>query len=564
LEPINLDIKQRLDKLSGPEAEKKKLKNEKDALQKEVDMFFDIKAIDREIKSIQEKLGFSSLNISEEKKLIDKKNRLEALKPKVAKFSKIKDKLDALYKANSSEYDKVKELKDRKKVLTDKLKVITDKLKLIKETTEINNQNIVNLNIQIKSIRDENDKLYQQRRDLEKEWDSKWRKYEDQQHLVKYIDEAMKKINLLKKKDEKEKKRKEKMDKKENNEDDKDRDEVDVQDEVPNAYEIATCQWLTKYFKSLIGETEKQEVKATNVVTNTHTDDTLKPIVRNERDQELGISETQQAKKKGKGPKASKREQKAENTGVLVLDSNIANKIKDVKLTAPVYKKDVYEFLDKLDSSLKNYISGKTNKQVEETKQHKEKANKEEQHNHGHEKFLHEQKHHVEHVPKSGERYHEEPIKNEEKRYEEPIRHEGKRYEEPIRQEEKSQVEQPIRHEQKEYEEPIRHEEKRQIEQPIRQEKRHIEDKYEPKYHHEEVLEEKIPNEKKPFHYEVPHKELKHEERFGERHHEVPIHEEKPYLVKHEKPEEYKKEEPIHIDVGKATKVTQKEPVSCY
>jgi chromosome segregation ATPase len=359
LEPIDADIKQRLDKLSGPEGEKKKLKAEKDNLQKEIDIF-DVKIINQEIKSIQEKLGFSSLNISEEKKLIDRKNRLEAQKPKVAKYSQIKDKLDALYKANSTGYDGVKGLKEKRKVLADKIKIISDKLKAIKESTEINNQNIVNLNIQIKSIRDENDRLYEQKREIEKEWDSKWKKYEDQQHILKYIDDAIKKINGLKKLAEKAKKRQEKMAKKEGanaEEEEAGEDDVDVVDEIPHAYEIATCEWLTTYFRSVIGEhPEKKDTKTTSTI-NTVVDDSLKPIERKDNEHELGLSDLPLTKKK-KGPKVSKRDQKAEGTGVLVLDNTVVNKIKDVSLAPPVYKKDVYEFLEKLEKVHKCFVAG--------------------------------------------------------------------------------------------------------------------------------------------------------------------------------------------------------------
>jgi chromosome segregation ATPase len=358
LEPIQAEIEQRLEKLSGPEEQKKKLKAEKDSLQKEIDIF-DVKIIDLEIKSIQEKLGFSSLNMSEEKKLIDKKNRLETQRPKVSKFSTIKDKLDALYKANSTGYDKVKEFKDKKKVLVDKIKIISDKLKAIKASTEINNQNIVNLDIQVKSIKDENDRLYQQKRDLQNEWDTKWRRYEEQQNLVKYIDEALKKISLLKKKADKEKKRKEKLEQKEDANEEKDIDDGGEQEEdFPNAYEIATCEWLISYFKSVIGEhPEKKESKSTISTVSQSTDDNLKPIERKDNEHELGLSEVSHAKKK-KGPKVSKRDQKADSTGLLVIDSTVVNKIKNVKLSPPVFKKDVHEFIEKLEKAHHCFLAG--------------------------------------------------------------------------------------------------------------------------------------------------------------------------------------------------------------
>lgn len=340
--------------LAKPEAERKVLRSQKDALQKEVD-FSDIRQIDAEIKSIQNKLGFSSLNMGEEKKLIDRKNRLDTQRPKVAKLSEIKTKLNQINESNKAAYDKLKVLRDSKKIITDQLKKIYTRLDDIHATFVANDPNIKNLQLQIESIDADILKLKGERTALKKEWDDKWYKYEAQQRELAYINEALKKINDLKKKAERERKRREKMEAKAGKQEEATNDDSEPVEVVKFGYEMATCEWLKTYFSSLLGD-KTQKVVETKTVQNTNEDSKLVPIVKNEKELELGLSEAGVAKKKGKGPKVSKREQKVESTNMLALDLNVINKIKDVKLTPPVFKAEVSAFLEKIEKAYQEFV----------------------------------------------------------------------------------------------------------------------------------------------------------------------------------------------------------------
>jgi hypothetical protein len=498
--------------------------------------------------------------------MIDRKNRLEAQKPKVAKFSKIKERLDTLYKANSTAYDQISELKTKKKVLLDKLKIVNDQLNTIKASANVNNQNITNLKLQIASIIEENDKLYQQKKELNNEWNTKWRKYEDQQREIQYIDEALKKINMLKKRADKDKKRKDKLDKDNEDEVEVDNDGIEKPVEVPNAYEIATCQWLSKYFKSQTGEqTDKHEIKASTTNAQTNDDDKLKPLVRNDREHELGVSEQQQPKKKGKGPKVSKRDQKMESTGLLVLDSNVVNKIKDVKLNPPIYKKDVPEFLEKLDGAFKAYSSGTVRqqekhkhpevvKQVEKQKQEQENKKHHVVEQHHHEERVQKEHHHVE---EHKVQHHEEPKQREEVRH--VIIEEVHHHVEVPKHEEVHHVKEVPKHEEVHHvkEEP-KHEEVHHIEEPKHEEVHHEEKPQEPEPEPEEKPQEEEP-EKEPLAVEEPEEEQKSEEIQQEEEQEKPTIEEK-HEVEHEKEQEKPHEEEPKVEETKEETVVQ-EPV---
>jgi chromosome segregation ATPase len=357
-EELDKKIKNLELELAKPEAERKAFRGQKDALQKDVE-FTNIKIIDAEIKSIQNKLGFSSLNIGEEKKLIDRKNRLENQRPKVAKLSEIKTKLDEINTNNKADYEKLKTLRDSRKIINDQLKKIYTRLDEIHSNHVANDPNIKNLQLQIESIDADILKLKGEKNALSKEWDDKWYKYEAQQKELTYINEALKKIADLKKKAERDRKRKEKMEAKmagKQQEEAGNNEDAEPEEVVRFGYEIATCEWLKTYFSSLIGE-KTQKVVETKPVQNTNEDSKLVTIVKNEKEQELGLSGEVVAKKKGKGPKVSKREQKVESTNMLALDLNVINKIKDVKLTPPVFKADVPAFLEKLGKAHEEFVA---------------------------------------------------------------------------------------------------------------------------------------------------------------------------------------------------------------
>ena len=372
LNAVNKEIEKLVKDNEGPDAERKNLRNLKDSLQKEIE-FNDIKDLNAEIKAIQNKLGFSVLNAGEEKKLIDRKNRLEAMLPKVQEFTKVKQKLASLNTTNKGDFQKVSELKANRKTLNDNFKKVKERLKHIHETSVANDVNIKQLETQCESIRAEIDRLKGERSALNKEWDDKHYKYEQQQKLLEYIKNAQSKISELKKKAEREKKRQEKLAKKlgaQEQEAEKEEADEEPEEEVKFGYEIATTEWLISYFKGVAGDkTEKKDNKQVTEVKND--DNKLVPIARNDKAMELGLSgETvQKDKKKGKGPKVSKREQKVESTNILSLDLNVINKIKDIKLNAPVFKSDVLAFVEKLEKVKEMYVSGADHQPKVEEKQ---------------------------------------------------------------------------------------------------------------------------------------------------------------------------------------------------
>jgi hypothetical protein len=352
---INKEIEKIEKELAKPEAERKILKNQKESLQKEVE-FTDIRQIDAEIKSIQHKLGFSSLNLSEEKKLIDRKNRLDLQRPKVAKLSEIKTKLTEIINSNKAGFEKLRSLRDSRKVINEQLKKIFTRLDELFASFVSNDPNVKNLQLQIESINADIEKLKSERTTIRKEWDDKWYKFEAQQKELEYINNAIKKIAELKKRAEREKKRKEKYEAKAGKQEEAEGEgDNEPEDVVKFGYEIATCEWLKSYFISISSD-KTQKVAEIKTVKSTNEDSKLVTIVKNEKELELGLSDAVAAKKKGKGPKVSKRELKVESTNILALDLNVINKIKDVKLTPPVFKNDVAAFLEKLEQTHQEFV----------------------------------------------------------------------------------------------------------------------------------------------------------------------------------------------------------------
>jgi hypothetical protein len=364
-------------------------------------------------------------------------------------------------------------LKAKRKTLSETVQKVLDRLAQIKQTNTANDVNIKQLQTQVDSINEEIQKLYNEKKALEKEWNDKHYKYDQQQKLLDYINNAQKKINDLKKKIEKDKKRQEKYAKKQgaNQEEQTENAEEDenAEEEVKFGYEIATTEWLISYFKGN-EKGEKKDNKQTVEVRNE--DNKLVPIVRNDNALEMGLTGVaKNDKKKGKGPKVSKREQKVESTNILSLDLNVINKIKDVKLTAPVFKTDVPAFVAKLENIRNVYISGvdhtvtvqavpqpKVEVKHEEPKvhaKHEEPKVAEVKHEIKHEEpKVTEVKHEVKHeVPKVAEVKHEvklEEPKVAEVKHEEPVHAEhGEDHEEVEYEEIEEEVEEEVEDEDK-------------------------------------------------------------------------------------------------------------------
>jgi len=281
---------------------------------------------------------------------------LENIRPKVAKYSELIAKRDDLYKGNKTHFDELKKLKNAKYELNLKAKKISEKLTSLYANNQANSTVINNLIAQKDNLRLENTKLWDEIRALEYEWDDKWKKHDDQQKLVDYIKEAQKKIALLKKNQEKYEKRK-KKEEEENAKYQNSEVVVTKKEEDINAYEINTCEWLTKYFANLIHDKSKDTTSKPEVVhtTSSKIDEDIqkgiiKPVKKDDgKDDIFGLSTVSPTKKKTKGPKISKREQKIESSNVISLDINVITKIKDIGLIPPALKSEIKPFLDSLE-----------------------------------------------------------------------------------------------------------------------------------------------------------------------------------------------------------------------
>ena len=138
-------------------------------------------------------------------------------------------------------------------------------------------------------------------------------------------------------------------------------------------YEIGMCKWLIGYFKNLSGikdntaENTQAQVNQPKVVSTKLEDDIKKGLIKEiKRDTVedsfvIGMTaSTTQNKKKTKGPKISKREQKLEKSNKVNLDIEVIRKIKDVGLTPPSFKSELAEFLYSLEK-VKGELERKSN-----------------------------------------------------------------------------------------------------------------------------------------------------------------------------------------------------------
>lgn len=358
---LDKQIKELEEKVKEPKRKLNELRSEKDAIAKELDVT-KLDVLNSEIKSIQQKLGFSSLSVSEEKKLIERKSRLEGQKPKVQRYTELSALIKECNNSNSEVFDKLRKLYEEKKPVSEKLKQTYDRLNSLYKNVKENDPNIQNLMLIEKSINDEIKKCLQKKREINKEWNDKWYHYEEQQKLINYIKEATEAITKLKKKEEKERKRREKLAKKENAE-----AEVEVAaqptDVKLHEYEIGMCKWLIGYFKNLAGikdnitdNTQAQVNQPKGVSTKLEEDikKGLIEVIKRDTVEDsfvIGMTSgsTTQNKKKTKGPKVSKREQKLENSNVITLDIEVIRKIKDVGLTPPALKSELPVFIGSLE-----------------------------------------------------------------------------------------------------------------------------------------------------------------------------------------------------------------------
>lgn len=353
LEPIEKQIIDITSKINGPLEEEKRLKVERDRLDKEVDLK-DYDKMKWEIEQMQEKLGFGTLTASEEKKIMDKKSRLESQLPKCKKLTEIKKKLKQIKDDNKGPFDERKNLIAKKNEYFERRKTIHHKIDGFKSSETENKVEIEQINIQIESVKEEIKKLNSEYYRVEREWNEKWKKFEEYMEIMDYIRDFKKRQSDLKKKDEKLKKKAEKDAKKEGTTNQEGEIKVVSTGETE---ESKLCKRLISLFKSIAGIQESKEekkVEAVTVISDKLSEDLKNGLIqefnRDDKEQELGIEG--KSKKKAKGPKVSKRDQKTLNNDLLVLGVETVSEVKSLGLTVPDKKTQVEAFIKTLESKL--------------------------------------------------------------------------------------------------------------------------------------------------------------------------------------------------------------------
>jgi chromosome segregation ATPase len=361
LEPIEKQIEEINKKITGPLAEEKKCKIEKEKLEKELDQK-DYEKMQWEVEQIQEQLGFGTLTASEEKKLMDKKSRLEVQLPKCKKLKMIKDKMKKIKAENNGPYALLKVQRDLKGKHIQNRKTIHAKIDILKSTVTENKQAVEQIKVQIDSVKTEikslNDKYYA----LEHEWNDKWKKYEIFADQMEYIREARKKQNDIKKYAEKMARKNEKDAKKDAKTGDDGEREIELV-KSGDTEESKTCKSLIAYFQSVIGLNKGEKaavVQSENKMSDKLSEDLKKGALTTFNREE--VNSTQEIfvegkkTKKVKGPKVSKREQKSMNTDLLIVDIILCAQIKALGLIIPDKKSQVEVFIQALETKLSKII----------------------------------------------------------------------------------------------------------------------------------------------------------------------------------------------------------------
>lgn len=354
-------IKTELDELKktcdGVSQTVKSLRDQRASLENELE----VKNLDdftEQLRSIQKKLGYGTFNAVEEKKLIEKKSKLELQRPKIIKLSEVSKRIKELNDKHGPQLKKIGELVKKNKVLFDQKREIAGKLKAAWELKQSNDPAIKVLQAQCESVKGNIDELKLKIREVNAEWDDKWYKYEDQQALLDYIKRATDHVNQLKKKADKERKRREKAEKKAA-EKGETLDENQENSSAPRkkeffSYEMGQCEWLLRYFRGLMG-TDKTESTATTQQTNFQSkiDEDLKKgalKIMNRDDQFPEVNTTGGFKKKNN--KKDKKENKKASS-FLSLDISLISKIKELGLSPPMNTEVVPAFIGELEGKLK-------------------------------------------------------------------------------------------------------------------------------------------------------------------------------------------------------------------
>merc|ERR1711957_983901 len=194
-------VKKELDELKktcdGVSDKVKTLRNIRGSLESELD----VKDMDQfmdQLRAIQKKLGYGSFNAVEEKKLIDKKAKLELQKPKIVRLNEATLKIKELNTKFGPQLKKIGEMVKKNKVLYEQKKEISTKLKSAYDQRQSNDPAIKTLQSEVEAVKANIDELKVQITTLNAEWDDKWYYFNDQAELLDYIKRATDHILALK------------------------------------------------------------------------------------------------------------------------------------------------------------------------------------------------------------------------------------------------------------------------------------------------------------------------------------------------------------------------------
>lgn len=352
LKPIEDDIKTKSETIKAPLEKEKLYKEKKDRLEKEIDIK-NVEKLTAQIKYYQEQLGFATLSVTEEKKMMQMKLRLESQVESTKIYCKARDTLKKLRDENKSTFDELKVLKDQKFKILEEKKLIKAKIEGTKKVEVDNKEVVTQLQAQVDSIKNEIKNLNEQYRNLEQEWNTKWIKFEEYQSIMDYINNIKKIQQEIIKKEEKQK-RKEEKDAKKNQ-------KVEVIEMTvvhsEDSKETITCKNLIDYFKNLLPKTETSnattEKNGVSTISDKLAQDLKKGnLVTLNRDalnstQVLGV---EGGAKKKKDKVVKKKEEKT--TEYLILDVGILGQIRDFNLAVPNKKSEVEAFVKTLEGKL--------------------------------------------------------------------------------------------------------------------------------------------------------------------------------------------------------------------
>ena len=109
----------------------------------------------------------------------------------------MKEQVKALYSSNEEGFKKSGEFKKKRDEIKERLKVINEKFDKQRTEKKVNDENINQQREIIANIDKEIQVLKEKKKEIEKEWDAKWYAYEDQQHLINYIERAQKRRTVI-------------------------------------------------------------------------------------------------------------------------------------------------------------------------------------------------------------------------------------------------------------------------------------------------------------------------------------------------------------------------------